>query len=180
MKTKLYIDFDGVILDTITLSYQLLEKADLKTREEITRFYQTLDWSYLLENAPELNDSFNCIKGLIESNKFDISILTHVNSKNEEERKRELLSEKLPGLKVNCCPKVINKCDFVDPVNAILVDDYSGNLELWQQNGGISIKYSDNNKKNEQFITITSLDQLHHIDFNQEKPKRKARVINQI
>lgn len=159
-KIKLYIDFDGVILDTIRVTYEMIEERKLMTRPEIEHFYKTLDWTHLVNTTPILNDGINCIKRLIVSNIYDITILTHVNSNHEAEVKVEYLGEQLPGTEVITCPKTIDKCDFVDPTNAVLVDDYLGNLVPWQAKSGIPVKFSDNNKKNDEFVTITKLDQL--------------------
>ncbi len=168
---KLYLDFDGVILDTISVTYQMIEDQNLQTRDEILNFYRTLDWNNLLKISPVMNDSINCIRKLIKTNIYDISVLTHVNSKHEEEEKIKMINRQFPDLEIIPCPKVIDKCDFVDPTGAILVDDYLPNLEKWEEKGGISVKFSDKNKKNDRFITITRLDQLLDIKFN-SKDKR--------
>ena len=41
---------------------------------------------------------------------------------------------------------------------AILVDDYSGNLKEWSEEGGIPIKFSE--KNNKKYTTINKLDML--------------------
>ena len=41
---------------------------------------------------------------------------------------------------------------------AILVDDYSGNLKEWSEEGGIHIKFSE--KNNKKYTTINKLDML--------------------
>lgn len=164
-KIKLYLDFDGVILDTIRISYNMLDKLNLQNYDEIQEFYKNLDWVYLLKVSPVLNDSINCIKKLLKSNKYDISILTHVNSEAEAMEKIKFIDKELKGLEVIPCPKQIDKCNHVNPINCILVDDFIGNLDKWKEKGGIAVKYSDNNKENN-FITITKLDQLLDIDFN--------------
>ena len=61
---NLYIDFDGVILDTITPVYNLAEKLniDVKTQsKEIGLLYSKIDWETLIEESPALNDSINSI-----------------------------------------------------------------------------------------------------------------------
>ena len=76
-KKQLYIDFDGVIMDTIKVTYKLMEdvKIDPKNQDEVSNFYKNIDWKNLLSITPEINDSFNCIQKLVDSNLFDISIL---------------------------------------------------------------------------------------------------------
>ena len=48
---------------------------------------------------------------------------------------------------------------MVNPKDAILVDDFLGNLDLWHDKGGISVKFSDGNKKSK-YRTVTKLDQI--------------------
>ena len=43
--------------------------------------------------------------------------------------------------------------------DAILVDDYSGNLKEWEASGGIAIKFVKE-KENTEFKEIISLDEL--------------------
>ena len=47
---NLYIDFDGVIKDTISVSYKMMDDLgiNLKNRNEVIRFYQNIDWNDLL------------------------------------------------------------------------------------------------------------------------------------
>ena len=142
---KLYIDFDGVILDTIKVTYEMIEKLGLGTPEEVSEFYYNLDWNHLIKQTPEINDSINCIRKIMNSNLFDVKVLTHIISYNE-------------GL-VILVPKQINKADMVNPKDAILVDDFLGNLDLWHDKGGISVKFSDGNKKSK-YRTVTKLDQI--------------------
>ena len=82
---NLYIDFDGVISDTIEVTYQMMkdrgiDKSDL---EGVALFYQELDWAELLETTPLINNSMEKIQKILDSNKFDVAILTHVISLKE-------------------------------------------------------------------------------------------------
>ena len=43
--------------------------------------------------------------------------------------------------------------------NAILVDDYSGNLREWEAKGGVGVKYTKE-KEDCEFKNITSLEEL--------------------
>ena len=156
---KLYIDFDGVILDTIKVTYEMIEKLGLGTPEEVKEFYYNLDWNHLIKQTPEINDSINCIRKIMNSNLFDVKVLTHIISYNEGLGKIEYLKSKIPELEVILVPKQINKVDMVNHKDAILVDDFLGNLDLWHDKGGISVKFSDGNKKSK-YRTVTKLDQI--------------------
>lgn len=158
-RIKLYLDFDGVILDTMNELDSMITDLDIIDNEDLLReFYINVDWDKLLNYTKEINDSINNIKKLIDSNLYDIEILTHVNSEKEGNAKINYLSKVLPGVNVIITPKIIEKSDMVNPLNAILVDDYSKNLLSWKEKGGIAIKFS--NKLDERFITINNLYKL--------------------
>ena len=82
---KLYIDFDGVILDTIPIIYKRLEKENIDVTEEkaLIQFYENLEWNSLIQEAPQIHHSIRAIKKIIASKQFDVAILTHVNSQSE-------------------------------------------------------------------------------------------------
>ena len=169
-KIKLYLDCDGVILDTISKSYQMIEARELRNEEEVSEFYQTINWEELIEVSGEINDSISKIKILSEY--FDIEILTHVNSTIEVEAKKRYFEKVLPGINVIAVPKQIDKCDAVDSEGAILVDDFYRNLQKWQAKGGIPVKFSDSDKKYD-CVTITDLLDLLGIDFYSKVKVRK-------
>ena len=140
---QLYIDFDGVILDTMTKSYEELKKEniDRKDQDKVMEFLRNLDWKKLIEETEEINDSINEIKKICDSKKFNVYILTHVNSTNEMIEKIKYLHKKLPLVTVVSVPKEIPKTEVVNPSAAILIDDYSGNIREWQKKLGIGIKF---------------------------------------
>lgn len=151
MKIKLYVDFDGVILDSIDVSYKLIEESGIALTEEnydkIQDYYQKLDWNELLKLCSPINDSVNNLKKLMKSDLYDITILTHVYHDEEIKGKQEFIDNNIPGIDVIYVNKKNNKCDVVDCKNAILVDDYMGNLDLWENKGGIPIKFSTTGKE---------------------------------
>lgn len=140
---QLYIDFDGVILDTMTMSYEELKKEniDIKNQEKVMEFFRNLDWKKLIEETDEINDSINEIKKICDSKKFNVYILTHINSTNEMIEKIKYLHKNLPQVTVVSVPKEIPKTEVVNPSAAILIDDYSGNIKEWQKKLGIGIKF---------------------------------------
>lgn len=140
---QLYIDFDGVILDTMSISYKVLEEKgiDKKDKEKVIEFFRVLDWEKLIEETDVINDSINEIKKICASKKFNVYILTHINSTNEMIAKIKYLHKNLPLVTVVSVPKEIPKTDVVNPSAAILIDDYSGNIKEWQKKLGIGIKF---------------------------------------
>ena len=125
--TKLYLDCDGVILDTINMSYKMLKEKGIEREEEKKDFYRNLSWEELIIEAGEINNSIEKIKELTKV--YDVEILTHVNSDGEIIAKLNYFKEVLPEVKVIAVPKEIRKADAVDPKGNILVDDFLGNLD---------------------------------------------------
>lgn len=141
---RLYIDFDGVVMDTIPPLYEALQKsgADVTNESEIRVFFASYDFSKIINDDNILNDSINCIKKLIDSEMFEISFLTHVNSLTEGCVKVEYLRRYFKDITIIMVPKEISKTKVVHSEGAILVDDYSGNLKEWEDNGGIAVRFS--------------------------------------
>ena len=164
---QLYIDFDGVILDTITKTYKVLKEQNIDTndQEKVTEFYRNLDWKKLIEETEQINDSINEIKKICASKKFNVYILTHVNSTNEMIEKIKYLHRKLPLVTVVSVPKEIAKTEVVNPSAAILIDDYSGNIKEWQKKLGIGIKFVRKHEGSE-YPEITHLSEVIDM-FNQ-------------
>lgn len=157
---NLYIDFDGVILDTITYLYRdFKETCKNYTEEEIKNFYVNYHWENIIKDDFIINDSINCIKKIIASNKFNLAILTHVNSINEAVLKINYLRKYFKDITIIPCPKEISKTKMIHTKDAILIDDYSGNLRKWKKEGGIPIKFSLGVEPNE-FIVIKKLDEI--------------------
>lgn len=159
-KKNLYIDFDGVILDTITPSYADI-KRDLKdpTSEEISAYYANYPWENIIKDEYIINDSINCIQRIIDSNKFNLAIITHVNSLNEAVLKIKYLRKYFKDITIIPCPKAISKTKMVHSAFSILIDDYAGNLREWVKEGGIPVTFSRTNE-DKGYPTISKLDQI--------------------
>lgn len=158
---RLYIDFDGVVMDTIPSLYSALEKSgvDTSNQREIGIFFSTFDFRTIINDDFILNDSINCINKLIESNRFEIAFLTHVNSLDEGCVKVNYLRSKFKHITIIMVPKEISKTKVVHSEDAILVDDYSGNLIEWEDNGGIAIRFSKE-LESHGFKVLNKLDEL--------------------
>ncbi len=163
---KLYIDFDGVILDTIPIIYKRLEKESIDVTEEdaLIQFYENLEWKSLIQEAPQIHHSIAAIKKIIASKQFDVAILTHVNSQSEILEKVAYLKKELPGITIISVPKQLHKTDMVNPKGAILIDDFTGNLIDWDERGGIAIKFSLT-PKDRGFPVIDRLDMILNMNF---------------
>lgn|SRR5574344_734076 len=164
---NLYIDFDGVILDTIEETRIMMENSgvDLNNEEEVRVFYKELDWNYLLENTKEINNSLECINKIIDTNLFDVSILTHVNSINEIIEKIKYIRKYFNDITIIPVPIEVSKTKMVHTDGSILIDDRISNLVEWNNEGGISVLFTKE-KTNTKYINISSLDEIIEIFKN--------------
>lgn len=154
---RLYIDFDGVILDTIRLLYEEAEKENVdKANPE---FYINFDYNSILKDEYILNDGINCIQKLLDCGKFEVSILTHCHSMKEASNKVKYIRRHFKDMTVIICPKDISKTKMVHTEGAILVDDFAGNLKEWENAGGIPVKFSTT-LKSKGYTVIDKLDSL--------------------
>lgn len=175
-KYKLNIDFDGVILDTIPLMYEMLKNKNIAKDDfdKVREMFSTINWKEFIREAKELNNSFACIEKLNNSGMFSIFILTHVNSIQEIVEKTKFIRERFDRIPVIAVPKELPKTIILGESveGTILVDDYSGNLRTWRDAGGFPIKYSSE-EENDEFIVINSLDKV--LDLIEEE-----RVVRQL
>ena len=170
---NLYLDFDGVIVDTISVTYKMIEERgiDIKNSQKVRKFYENLNWFELLSEAREINNSIQNIKDLQKTNLYNMSILTTVHSSDEIIAKNRYIKNNNLDVPIITVSVGKNKCDVVEARNSILVDDYSGNLYSWEKAGGIAVKFD--NKPNNKFITIKSLEELKNDNFTRELVKQK-------
>jgi hypothetical protein len=158
---RLYIDFDGVVLDTIPPLYDALEASGYDVTEELQRreFFAHFDFSSIINDDFILNDSVKCINKLIKSKRFEISFLTHINSLTEGVVKVEYLRRHFKDITIILVPKEISKTKMIHSEGAILVDDFAGNLEEWEEAGGIAVRFSKE-LESHGFKVIDRLDKL--------------------
>lgn len=166
---NLYIDFDGVILDTIDVTYKMLDDLQLNPKnpndlEKVKEFYKYLDWKNILSITPVINDSINCIKNIIDTNQFDVIILTHVISLEEAVEKVKYIRKYFKDITVIPVPKAISKTKMVRTEGAILIDDYTGNLREWEVEGGIGIRFSKKSN-GKGFKVVNKLDQILEMEL---------------
>jgi hypothetical protein len=158
---NLYIDFDGVIMNTIEIAYQdMIDKnINQDNQKEVRDYYKNLDWKELLRNSKVINDSINCMNKIIESERFEVSILTHINSLDEAVEKIKFIRKYFKGITIIPVPRELSKTEMVHVEDSILIDDYAGNLKEWQEKGGIAIRFSEK-LHGKGFIVIDKLDKI--------------------
>ena len=156
----LYIDFDGVIYNSIEVSYKMAEDEKIsKDYESYYQFFKNLDWCEVLEKSSEINDAFNCIRKIIDSGKFKVFILTHVVSMKEAMVKIDLIRKNLEDVIIIPVPKKVSKNKMVKVKEAILIDDYPENLREWAMDGGYAIRF-DLDMGGKGFPVIDRLDEV--------------------
>lgn len=159
---NLYIDFDGVILDTIRVTYDMVDRLEINREnfEKMSEFYENLNWKKVLSLTPIINDAFNCIDRLLKCGKFNIAILTHVNSLDESVAKINYIRKYTKEVTIIPVPREVSKTKMCNIEDSILVDDYSGNLKEWEKEGGIGIQFSTDLTNDKGFKVIDKLDKL--------------------
>ena len=142
----LYIDFDGVILDTEPLLFEEWRKNpnrhSLPESEKI-KYLQKCNWNYIINNSPVINDSLYYLRQMDPS----IScILTKVHSlENESVEKIKWLRENGIKQSVVIVPYYFKKSEVAIARGNILIDDCLKNLSEWEELGGIPIFFDMNN-----------------------------------
>ena len=142
----LYIDFDGVILDTEELLFEEWRKNSdrfsLPESEKI-KYIQEANWDFILNNSEIINDSVYYLKNMDVK---DTRILTKVHSlENEANSKIKWIREMGIEHPILIVPYNVKKADVVDARENILVDDCLKNLDEWVEKGGYPIFFDMNN-----------------------------------
>ncbi len=135
---KVYVDFDGVILDTDFIIDRDYSKIDDIKRSDFIKNY---DWNKLVNEASVINNSLDNLK----NSKFDTYILSKISSMNEGIAKVNYLRDNGVLTNIHLVPTKISKSDVVSVRGNILIDDKVYNLDEWVDNGGIGIFFNKDN-----------------------------------
>ena len=134
---KIYIDFDGVILDTDTTIDNIISDKNIDKKEYI----KTCDWDNLLNNTDIINNSLKYLK----ESKKDINLLSKISTLEEGIGKVKYLKDNGIDMNIHLVPTKISKSDIVNPKGNILIDDKVYNLDEWNSKGGIPIFFNKDN-----------------------------------
>ena len=141
----IYIDFDGVILDTEKLLFEEWRKNpnrnSLPEIEKI-KYIQNSNWNYILNNSSIINDSIYYLNSINPNNS---AILTKIHSINEGKEKIEWIKKNNVKQNIILVPYNSKKSDIVSATNNILIDDCLKNLDEWSDNNGKPILFDINN-----------------------------------
>ena len=135
---RVYIDFDGVILDTDTTIDNIIKKNNIDKKGYI----RNCDWIGLLNNTPVINNSLYYLK----ETKLDIYLLSKISTLEEGISKVRYLRDNNISMNIYLVPNKISKSDIVNSKGNILIDDKVYNLDEWKSKGGISIFFNKDNK----------------------------------
>jgi hypothetical protein len=151
---KYYIDFDGVILDTIPVYKLIYSRYKLENENNLFRY---LNISDVFSKKREINNSLNILKDL--QDKIDIKIITKVNNDYEARVKKDFLKKNGINIPVITVPQYEKKSNYVKNIdkNTILIDDLKDNIDDWIIKGGTGILFKEKNV------------QTYHCEFNLEK-----------
>ena len=105
-------------------------------------FYINYPWETIIDDKYMINNAIDDIQKIIDSNKFNLAILTHVNSLNEAILKVKYLRKYFKDITIIPVPKAISKTQMIHTKDSILIDDYAGNLREWEKEGGIGIRFN--------------------------------------
>lgn len=157
---KIYVDFDGVILDTDAILEKEYLKNQIITKSEFVKNY---DWEKLVNNATIINDSLYNLK----NSKYETYILSKISSLNEGISKVRYLRDNEIITNIHLVPTKISKSDMISAKGNILIDDKLYNLDEWEEHGVIAIFFNKDNldydvrgNKNTKYKKICKLDIL--------------------
>ena len=140
-----YIDFDGVILDTEGLLFEEWRKnpnRHLLSEIDKIRYIQNSNWNYIINNSEIINDSIYYLKQMDPSRS---AILTKIHtSANEGVAKIKFLREQGIKQSIILVPYMVKKTDMVAASGNILVDDSLRNLDDWVNCNGIPLFFDIN------------------------------------
>ncbi len=147
-----YIDFDGVILDTMPIYRYVRSKYNLTCDDG--RLFRYMNVSDVINKKRAINNSLEILKKV--QNKIDIRVLSKVNNDYEARIKREFLESCGINIPFIAVPQYENKSNYADKIeNSVLVDDLKDNIDEWQKAGGTGLFFT--NKKYKEYDTVFSL-----------------------
>ena len=135
---RVYVDFDGVILDTDSIIDRDYSKVKDISRTEFVKNY---NWNILVNEATVINNSlYN-----LSNSKYETYILSKISSVEEGISKVRYLRDNDVFINVHLVPTKISKSDVVNAKGNVLIDDKIYNLDEWVSKGGIGIFFNKDN-----------------------------------
>ncbi|MBR3199062.1 MAG: hypothetical protein IKG27_03510 [Bacilli bacterium] len=131
---ELYIDFDGVILDSQERFKKIM--LDNTNLEDWINYLASIEWYNFLRECREIDESLTTIQKLQKYRNLK-GIITRIHTFNEGIEKANFLRENNIDLPIFYVLPEQSKSSVVVPnKNRILVDDDIKNCFDWETNGG--------------------------------------------
>lgn len=152
----IYIDFDGVILNS---EERMLERKyalglyNHKDEKEFDFYFNYTnehieEWDYIIREAVSINNSVEIIREL-EALKKKIAILTKIHTLQEMRVKvDDLRNNRKINSPIYFVPPGIKKHQVIIPDNQLLIDDYEKNVLSWIASGGRGYIFDENIEQN--------------------------------
>ena len=162
-----YVDFDGVIKDTIKCASKLLldmhgidyythSRANVDQDKIVGYFFRDIDWNYLLDNSDEINYASKFLTLMNESIIYKPIIYSAFSSDKERKVKNERFSLMYPGINsLLFSSKHFKECSDKD---SILIDDSDHYLINWE---GKPIHFNSGSKSI--FYSISDLGEIFYL-----------------
>lgn len=101
---KLYLDLDGVIINTNKFAQEEITKSgiDITQKNSLIELCKTFPWRCFLDNCETINNSFEIVPKL--SLKYDVTIITHCYSSLEADLKQNFIKNKFQNIKCITVP----------------------------------------------------------------------------
>ena len=148
LKDYIFIDFDGVILDSQKRIHDRMDTffTGSDKNGNYNNYLKYADehieeWDYIIREAPTLNNSVEIIR---ELEKLDrkIAILTKFHSLDEANVKiDDLRNHRKINIPVILVPPRAFKEQVIIPNGQLLVDDRETNIEHWVNSGGTGVVF---------------------------------------
>ena len=159
---KIFLDFDGVILDSEQRIVDLKDKNPTLDWEE---FFANIDWKCLYETSSEINESLKVIKEL-QRQKTQLYILSKVHTLLEGQTKIDFLRKHGIEIPILLTPPDIKKSMVYLPNDgSILVDDSYKNIVDWNQNGGHGILFLNDDILEDEEMELMKITKVKSLKF---------------
>lgn len=143
---QIFLDFDGVILDS---EQKILELKSKNQELSWDVFFEFVDWKKLLLDSNEIHNSLSIIREL-EARNRQLFILTKVHTLVESLAKVEYLRSKNIHVPIFFVPPHVKKSQVYIPTeNDVLIDDSLKNINDWNQHNGVGILFDEKAVTNE-------------------------------
>lgn len=162
-----YVDFDGVIKDTIKCASKLLldmhdidyythSRTNVDQDKIVGNFFRDIDWNYLLDNSDEINYARKFLTLMNESIIYKPIIYSAFSSEKERKVKKERFSLMYPGINsLLLSSKYFKECTDKD---SVLIDDSDHYLVNWE---GKPIHFNSGSKSI--FYSISDLGEIFYL-----------------